>query len=62
MIADELRRQTDVFIDLMELKSKIARDPSERPAPRELRHNAPQFLQRPITVEPKGDDDDFEDR
>jgi uncharacterized LabA/DUF88 family protein len=62
MIADELRRQTDVFIDLAELKSKIARDPSERPAPRELRHNSPQFLQRPIAVAPKGDDDDFEDR
>src|SRR5664280_733245 len=60
MIADELRRQTDVFIDLMELKSKIARDPSERPAPRELRHNVPQFLQRPIAK--KDDDDDFEDR
>jgi uncharacterized LabA/DUF88 family protein len=57
MIAGEVRRQTDVFIDLMELKSKIARDPSERPAPHELRHNAPQFLQRPITIEPKGDDD-----
>ena len=35
MIADELRRQADVFTDLMELKSKIGRDPSERPAPRE---------------------------
>jgi uncharacterized LabA/DUF88 family protein len=62
MIADELRRQTDVFIDLMELKSKIARDLSERPAPRELRHNPRQFLQRSITVAPKGDDDEFEDR
>ena len=38
MIADELRRQADVFIDLVELKSKLARDPSERPAPR---HHAP---------------------
>ena len=37
MIADELRRQADVFTDLMELKSKIARNPSERPAPREPR-------------------------
>jgi uncharacterized LabA/DUF88 family protein len=37
MIADELRRQADVFTDLMELKSKIGRDPSERPAPRESR-------------------------
>ena len=37
MIADELRRQADVFTDLMELKSRIGRDPSERPAPREPR-------------------------
>jgi uncharacterized LabA/DUF88 family protein len=37
MIADELRRQADVFTDLMELKSKIGRDPSERPSPREPR-------------------------
>jgi uncharacterized LabA/DUF88 family protein len=37
MIGDELRRQADVFTDLMELKSKIGRDPSERPAPREPR-------------------------
>ena len=31
MIADELRRQADVFTDLVELRSKIGRDPSERP-------------------------------
>src|SRR5213083_1389621 len=37
MAADELRRQADVFVDLAELKSKLGRDPSERPAPRELR-------------------------
>jgi uncharacterized LabA/DUF88 family protein len=36
MIADELRRQADVFIDLVEMQSKISRDPSERPAPRAL--------------------------
>jgi uncharacterized LabA/DUF88 family protein len=35
MIADELRRQADVFIDLVELQSKLARNPSERPDPRE---------------------------
>ena len=35
MIADELRRQADVFTDLMELKSKLGRDPSQRPAARE---------------------------
>jgi hypothetical protein len=31
MIADELRRQADVFTDLAELRSKLSRDPSERP-------------------------------
>jgi uncharacterized LabA/DUF88 family protein len=32
MIADELRRQADVFTDLGELKATIGRDPTERPA------------------------------
>jgi uncharacterized LabA/DUF88 family protein len=41
MIADELRRQTDVFTDLSELRSKLGRDPSERTAPREPRYQAP---------------------
>ncbi|MDI3561932.1 NYN domain-containing protein, partial [Bradyrhizobium sp. Arg816] len=63
MIADELRRQADVFTDLVELQSKLGRDPSERPAPRdrgergEGRHHAPQFLQRATTMAPRGDDD-----
>ena len=61
MIADELRRQADVFTDLVELQSKLGRDPSERPAPREPRHHAPQFLQRATTMAPRADDDDFED-
>src|SRR3984893_14348837 len=30
MIADELRRQADVFLDLVELQSKISRDQSQR--------------------------------
>lgn len=34
MIADDLRRQSDHFIDLMTLKAEIGRDPSERGAPR----------------------------
>ncbi len=61
MIADELRREADVFTDtdLVELKSKIARDPSERAAPREPRYHAPQFLQRATTT--RGDDDDSDD-
>ena len=32
MIADELRRQADVFTDLAELQSDLSRDPSERSA------------------------------
>ena len=40
MIADELRRQADVFTDLNELRSKVSRDLSERPAPRERRPHA----------------------
>ncbi|WP_075290243.1 NYN domain-containing protein [Pararhizobium arenae] len=32
MIADDLRRQADHFIELMTLKSEVGRDPSERPA------------------------------
>lgn len=35
MVADELRRQSDQFIDLVELEPLIARDPSTRSAPRE---------------------------
>src|SRR5271156_2495027 len=60
MIADELRRQADVFTDLVELQSKPGRDPSERPAPRGPRHHAPQALQRATTIAPRADDD-FED-
>jgi uncharacterized LabA/DUF88 family protein len=61
MIADELRRQADVFTDLVELKSKIARNPSDRPALREPRYRAPQFAQRATTMAPRGDDDNFND-
>ena len=61
MIADELRRQADVFTDLVELQSKLGRDPSERPAPREPRHHSPQFLQRATPVAQRAGDDDFDD-
>jgi hypothetical protein len=54
-----LRRQADVFTDLVELQSKLGRDPSERPAPRGPRHHAPQFLQRATTRAPRGEGDDF---
>ena len=49
MISDDLRRQADVFTDLMELKSKVGRDPSERPPARELRQHMPELLQRDST-------------
>jgi uncharacterized LabA/DUF88 family protein len=61
MIADDLRREADVFTDLVELKSKVGRDPSERPAPREPRQHTPQFLQRGPTAAPRDEDDDFDD-
>jgi uncharacterized LabA/DUF88 family protein len=41
MIADELRRQADVFIDLAELRAKVAREYVERLPPREPRAAAP---------------------
>lgn len=45
MVADELRRQADVFIDLAELKPRMGRDPADRPGSREMRQ-PPQFLAR----------------
>ena len=61
MVADELRRQADVFLDIVELQPKIGRDPAERAArearepregrgDRESRQHTPQFLQRPATA------------
>ena len=58
MIADELRRQADQFVDIVELQPKISRDPAERAAheTREPRH-MPQFLQRGTTPEGTGADE-----
>jgi len=47
MVAAELRRQADIFLDIVELQPKIGRDPAERAArearePRD-RHTTPQF-------------------
>jgi uncharacterized LabA/DUF88 family protein len=41
MIADELRRQADVFIDLVELRAKVAREFVERLSSREPRTQTP---------------------
>jgi uncharacterized LabA/DUF88 family protein len=46
MVADELRRQADVFLDLADLKAKVGRDPAERPAHREPRQQSAQFPSR----------------
>ena len=46
MIADELRRQADVFTDLLELQSKLGRDPCQRTAPREANQPTSDHAQR----------------
>jgi hypothetical protein len=46
MIADELRRQADVFTDLVELQSKLGRDPFERPAQRGENQYTTEYVQR----------------
>jgi uncharacterized LabA/DUF88 family protein len=72
MVADELRRQADIFLDIVELQGKIGRDPAERAArearpPRDdrERQHTPQFLQRSTVPQRAGagadDDDEFED-
>src|ERR1700721_80852 len=43
------------------LQPRLGGEQSGRPAPREPRHRAPQFLQRATTMAPRGDDDDFDD-
>jgi len=46
MVADELRRQADEFIDIVELQPFIVRDPAARPARRDQRQYSPQLAQR----------------
>ncbi|MGY4427854.1 uncharacterized LabA/DUF88 family protein [Bradyrhizobium sp. F1.13.1] len=59
IIADELRRQADVFTDLTELRGKLGRESSERP-PRERGEVRPrQFVQRAPATRPRGDVDEF---
>ena len=49
MIADELRRQADVFVDLASLQSRIERQASDRPVLREVR-----LLRRNTATRPDG--------
>ena len=46
VVADELRRQADVFIDIKELQASIGRDPNDRLVQRDNRHFPPNFVQR----------------
>ena len=59
MIADDLRRQADVFLDLVDLQARIGRDAGERPQrdfrsdsprPTDARPAMPAFLERPVTA------------
>lgn len=50
MIADDLRRQADHFIDLKSLKDEIGRDPSERPVSRQA---------APVDADVEDDDIDY---
>jgi hypothetical protein len=46
MVADVLRRQADGFVDIIELRPFVGRDPVERPVARGQRHYSPQLLER----------------
>lgn len=59
MLADELRRQADIFIDLVELQAKIGRDPGARPERRQGpqdRRQMPRFIQRSPNTADEGTD------
>jgi uncharacterized LabA/DUF88 family protein len=59
MIADDLRRQADVFLDLADLQGKIGRDAGER-TPREPRADGrmPAFLERAPAARPARERED----
>ncbi len=69
MVADELRRQADQFIDIVELQAKIGRDQTERGdrpprearETREPRQHTPQFLQRSAVPQRAGVDEDIDE-
>jgi uncharacterized LabA/DUF88 family protein len=47
MVAAELRRQADVFLDLADLRTEVGRDLSERLVPHEPLQSTPHLLRRP---------------
>ena len=60
MVADELRRQADQFIDLADLEDQICRDPATRPArePRARPRAAASAAPAPATLDYPDDEDD----
>jgi hypothetical protein len=59
MVADELRRQADVFTDLVELRLEIGRDLSARPLPRERGDVRGPPLRRATTAAPRPEPDEL---
>jgi uncharacterized LabA/DUF88 family protein len=61
MVADELRRQSDIFIDIFDLQDEVARA-QQHPHPRPRIHQAPYHEVREDEDEDEVDDeDDYED-
>lgn len=59
MVADELRRQADQFVDITDLEKDICRDPAQR-IPREARESRlQQFRQRDPRLTPAGEDQEM---
>lgn len=60
MVADELRRQADQFIDLADLEDQICRDPASRPV-REPREPSPRPVSRRPAAAPAASTLDYPD-
>lgn len=54
MISDELRRQADAFIDLVDLQARIGRETNDRSG---RLHEPPRFLERKTPTPAAGDDE-----
>jgi uncharacterized LabA/DUF88 family protein len=59
MVADELRRQADVFADLVELRAKVGRDPANRPPTREGGDVRSASTRRATTASPRAEPDEL---
>jgi len=61
MIADDLRRQADQFVDLADLEPSICRDPSQQRPPREPRESRGRHFRQVPEPVPFEDNDDLPD-